>query len=947
MIQATILLLLFSISSISTYNLKPYFSFTKNANSLNNKGTCQPHLLTKRSVLLSSSSKSDGVDNPMNPERYTEKAWDAIAKLPEYADKYNTQYIEASLIMKSLLSEGPNGLAYRIISKAGSDPKKMERNVEDHLSKQPKASGTENKAAGPTMMQFLTKANEFKREFGDQYIAIEHMILALSVTDGYTKKAFLDAGCSTTVLKEAVNSIRGNNKVTSRTADVNYEALEKYSRDLTKAAMEGKLDPVIGRDDEIRRTIQILSRRTKNNPILLGEPGVGKTAIAEGLAQRIVNGDVPEPLKDRRLVSLDMGALIAGAKFRGEFEERLKAVLNEVQASNGKIVLFIDEIHTVVGAGGAEGVMDAGNLLKPMLARGELKCIGATTLKEYKLYIEKDKALERRFQQVFVDQPSVEDTISILRGLKEKYELHHGVRITDAALVAAATLSHRYISERFLPDKAIDLVDEAAAKLNIEVTSKPQEVDELDRRIIQLEMERLSIARDEAGTPRLATLDSQIETLQKQQQEIKGRWDLQRAGVNRVQEIKNQIDTMLTQIATAERNYDLNAAAVLKYGKLPELKNQLKVEEELYSTSTGRIVRDVVSEDDIAGIVSSWTGIPMSKLLEGELKKLLKLQDELDKRVVGQQAATKVVAEAIQRSRAGMSDPSKPIATLAFLGPTGVGKTELCKALARFMFDTEEAMVRIDMSEYMEQHSVSRLVGAPPGYIGFEEGGQLTEAVRRRPYSVVLFDEMEKAHPDVFNILLQLLDDGRLTDSKGNTVNFRNCIIIFTSNVGSQAILDVDATNEDSVRNVVMAALKERFRPEFLNRIDEFVTFRSLGMEQLIPIVSLELEKVSQRLKDRELSLVATDAAKVWLADIGHDPMYGARPLKRTIQREVETPIAKMILANSFPKGSTVMVDAHPGDSALTITSVLNAITDDNEMLANTTEGAVYENVMQ
>merc|ERR1711871_1130901 len=786
-------------------------------------------------------------------------------------------------------------------------------------------------------MGTLKKAMEYKREFGDSFITIEHLVLSIADIDGPVKSELRKMKITQESLKDAVKQIRGKNKVTSRNPEAAYEALDKYARDLTAAAREGKLDPVIGRDDEIRRAIQILSRRTKNNPILLGEPGVGKTAIAEGLAQRIVDGDVPDTLKGRQLLSLDLGALVAGAKFRGEFEERLKAVLNEVQQAEGQIVLFIDEIHTVVGAGGGEGSMDAGNLLKPMLARGELRCIGATTLKEYKTNIEKDKALERRFRQVYVGQPTVEDTVAILRGLKEKYEIHHGVRITDASLVAAAQLSHRYISERFLPDKAIDLVDEAAAKLNIEVTSKPQAIDELDRKIIQLQMERLSLARDEAGSKRLSNLDDQIATIQRQQEELRSRWELERSGVTKIQEIKEQIDGVQTEIAKAEREYDLNTAAVLKYGKLPELQKQLEVEEDLYASKRGsasvskgdRLLRDTVSEDDIASIVATWTGIPVSKLLEGEMQKLLRLQEELDKRVIGQQEATQVVAEAVQRSRAGMADPTKPIATLAFLGPTGVGKTELCKALADFMFDSEDAIVRVDMSEYMEAHAVSRLVGAPPGYVGFDDGGQLTEAVRRRPYSVVLFDEMEKAHPDVFNILLQLLDDGRLTDSKSNTVNFRNCIIIFTSNVGSSNILDVDlASDEDgratAVQSKVMEALRAQFRPEFLNRIDEFVTFKSLGVEQLKPIVSLEMNRVAARLKDRNLDINITDGARDYLARIGYDPVYGARPLKRTIQREIETPLAKRILAGDFPADSCVLVDYSPIDDRIVLTSVPN-----------------------
>jgi ATP-dependent Clp protease ATP-binding subunit ClpB len=877
-------------------------------------------------------ASSSGVENPMNPNLYTEKAWDSVAKLPQYAEKYTIQYVEASLLLKSLLDDGPDGLAQRIISKAGGNAKKIDASLESHFKKQPKVVGADNKIMGKTMLECLTKANNFKIDMGDQFVSVEHLLLASADTDGITKSVFSENGITQKQLKDAVMQIRGTNKVSSRNPENTYEALKKYSRDLTEAAAEGKLDPVIGRDDEIRRTIQILSRRTKNNPILIGEPGVGKTAIAEGLAQRIIRGDVPETLKGRTLMSLDMGALVAGAKYRGEFEERLKAVLAEVQASEGQIVLFIDEIHTVVGAGGgAEGAMDAGNILKPMLARGELRCIGATTLKEYKLHIEKDKALERRFQQVYVSQPNVEDTISILRGLKEKYELHHGVRITDMALVSAATLSHRYISERFLPDKAIDLVDEAAAKLNIEVTSKPVAIDELERRVVQLQMERLSIARDDANSPRLVQLDETLNSLQKQTEELKRKWELERAGVNRLQELKNQIDSTLNQISKLEREYDLTQAATLKYGILPKLRKELEDEEQIMArneTVVNRMIRDTVTEDDIAAVVSSWTGVPINKLLEAESKKLLRLQEELDKRVIGQSAATKVVAEAVQRSRAGMSDPNKPIATLAFLGPTGVGKTELCKALARFLFDTEDAMVRIDMSEYMESHSVSRLIGAPPGYIGFEDGGQLTEAVRRRPYSVVLFDEMEKAHPDVFNVMLQLLDDGRLTDSKGNVVNFKNTIVIFTSNVGSTDIMNMassSASDAIAVKAKVLEAMRAKFRPEFLNRIDEFVIFESLGIDQLIPIVSLELKKVEKRLLDKDIALSVTDGAKAWVGELGFDPTFGARPLKRTIQREVETPIARGILGGKYPPGSTILVDAKAGDASLTISSYLDS----------------------
>lgn len=909
---------------------------------------------------MSTAAGGSGVENPMNPNLYTEKAWDAIAKSPQFCEKYSTQYVEAPLLMKSLLDEGPGGLTQRIFQKAQVDVPTLDKKIEAYLNKLPKVSDTSNKMMGKSMETTLKKATELKKEFGDSFISIEHLVLAITDIDGPVKSELKSLKVSQQQLKDAVLAIRGKNKVTSKNPEVSYEALEKYGRDLTQAAMDGKLDPVIGRDDEIRRAVQILSRRTKNNPILLGEPGVGKTAIAEGLAQRIADGDVPDSLQGRQLISLDMGALIAGAKFRGEFEERLKAVLNEVQQAEGQIVLFIDEIHTVVGAGGGEGSMDAGNLLKPMLARGELRCIGATTLKEYKLYIEKDKALERRFQQVFVDQPTVEDTISILRGLREKYEIHHGVRITDSALVAAAMLSDRYISERFLPDKAIDLVDEAAARLKIDLTSKPEIIDEIDRKLIQLQMERLSIARDNEDTTRLESVDKQIASLTREQQQLTDAWNAERSGVNRLQEIKNQIDQANTELAKAEREYDLNAAAVLKYGKLPELQKALTEEEDrVDSTSKSKkdsLISDTVSEDGIAEIVAKWTGIPMNNLLEDDAVKLLRLQEELEKRVVGQHEATQIVAEAIQRSRAGMADPSKPIASLAFLGPTGVGKTELCKALAKFMFDTEEAMVRIDMSEYMESHSVARLVGAPPGYVGFEEGGQLTEAVRRRPYSVLLFDEMEKAHPDVFNILLQLLDDGRLTDSKGNTVNFRNCIVIFTSNVGSSSILDLDSNMGDNAMDVtdpklkqgmikdrVMQALREKFRPEFLNRIDEFITFKSLGLEQLVPIVSLELEKVNARLKEKKLRLQATDAAKEWLANVGYDPSYGARPLKRTIQRNIETPVAKVILSGEAKENSALLIDKTSSDSDLVIT----VIPDDTGIGVESAGLSEDENVMQ
>ena len=891
-----------------------------------------PPLMLASSKLMtrafsSSESPGNGSSFPSdlnNPNSYTEQSYSALTKLPIHAKSFGIQYMETPLLLHLLFAEGRAGLCSRICETASTGSSdKIQQALEKHIKSQPKVSGSQP-VMGRSLLALFQDAAELRKQMGDSYISIEHLVLAAAKSTTYFKgdMAYKD-------IEEAVVKIRGgpNKKITSRNPEVTYEALSKYARDLTEAAKEGKLDPVIGRDGEIRRTIQILSRRTKNNPVLLGEPGVGKTAVAEGLAQRIISGDVPDTLKNRTLMSLDMGLLVAGAKFRGEFEERLKAVLNEVQSAEGQIVLFIDELHTVVGAGGGEGSMDAGNLLKPMLARGELRCIGATTTKEYKMYIEKDKALERRFQQVMVQQPSVEDTISILRGLKEKYEIHHGVRITDAALVAAATLSERYISERFLPDKAIDLVDEAAAKMSIEVSSKPEAIDEIDRKIIQLEMERMSLARDDVGSKRLEVLDNDIAELKRKSESLTNRWDLERSGVNKIQELMNQLDAAQTEMLRAEREADFSKAGELKYGKIPALEKDLAIEEQLYAEKQDvtvallpgeqdmeqeeRLLRDTVTEDDIAHIVSSWTRIPVSKLLEGEMQKLLHLQEDLDSRIIGQPEATRIVAEAIQRSRAGMSDPSKPIATLVFLGPTGVGKTELCKSLASVLFDSEDSIVRIDMSEYMEQHSVSRLVGAPPGYIGHEDGGQLTEAVRRKPYAVVLFDEMEKANPEVFNILLQLLDDGRLTDSKGNLVNFRNTIVIFTSNVGSADILHC-AGDDEKTKEAVMKALKHQFRPEFLNRIDEFVNFHSLGTEQLRSIVDIEMKRVRGRLKDRDIHIDMTEAAKEWLAKISYDPNFGARPLKRTIVREIETPMSRLLLSKKLAPGTVIHI-SHEG----------------------------------
>ena len=850
---------------------------------------------------------------PNNPNQFTEKAWEALARTPELVKAAQQQQLESEHLMKALL-EQESGLASSLFNKAGVSVAKLRDRTDEFISRQPKISGSGgNVYLGRSLDTLLDRAETYRKEYGDEFISIEHLILGYVKDDRFGKNLLQEFKLSEGKLKDIITQVRGNNKVTDQNPEGKYEALEKYGRDLTEAARQGKLDPVIGRDDEIRRTIQILSRRTKNNPVLIGEPGVGKTAIAEGLAQRIITGDVPQSLKDRQLISLDMGALIAGAKFRGEFEERLKAVLKEVTDSNGKVILFIDEIHTVVGAGATQGSMDAGNLLKPMLARGELRCIGATTLDEYRKYLEKDAALERRFQQVYVDQPTVEDTVSILRGLKERYEVHHGVKISDSALVAAATLSTRYISDRFLPDKAIDLVDEAAAKLKMEITSKPEELDEIDRRILQLEMERLSLQKESnsASIERLERLEKDLANLKEQQNALNAQWQSEKGVIGSIQKIKEQIDKVNIEIQQAELKYDLNRAAELKYSKLTELQKQLQqAESQLSATqTTGKsLLREEVTEGDIAEIISKWTGIPISKLVESEMQKLLHLEDELHKRVIGQDEAVTAVADAIQRSRAGLADPNRPVASFIFLGPTGVGKTELAKALAAYLFDTEEAIVRIDMSEYMEKHAVSRLIGAPPGYVGYDEGGQLTEAVRRRPYSVILFDEIEKAHPDVFNIMLQILDDGRVTDAQGHTVDFKNSVIIMTSNVGSQYILDVAGDNEQ-MRSRVMEAMRGTFRPEFLNRIDEMIIFHGLSKTELRQIVQLQVKRLEKRLAERKMSLKLSEGAIDFLAEIGYDPVYGARPLKRGIQRELETQMAKGILRGDFADGDTIFVD--------------------------------------
>ncbi|WP_324281864.1 ATP-dependent chaperone ClpB [Cyanobacterium aponinum UTEX 3222] len=851
---------------------------------------------------------------PTNPQQFTEKAWEAIVKTPDIAKQSQHQQIESEHLLKSLLEQ--QGLATSIFNKADISLTRLRDRTDEFINRQPKVKNVSDSVyLGKSLDTLLDRAEKYRKEFEDDFISIEHIILGYAQDDRFGKNLLREFNLDENKLKTIIKEIRGSQKVTDQNPEGKYESLTKYGRDLTELARQGKLDPVIGRDDEVRRTIQILSRRTKNNPVLIGEPGVGKTAIVEGLAQRIINRDVPESLLDRTLIALDMGALIAGAKYRGEFEERLKAVLKEVTESEGNIILFIDEIHTVVGAGATQGAMDAGNLLKPMLARGELRCIGATTLDEYRKYIEKDAALERRFQSVYVGEPNVIDTISILRGLKERYEVHHGVKIADNALVAAAMLSNRYITDRFLPDKAIDLVDESAAKLKMEITSKPEELDEVDRKILQLEMERLSLKKedDPASKERLAKLEQELGNLKEQQSAFNAQWQSEKDIIDEIRNLRESIERVNVEIQQAERDYDYNKAAELRYGKLNDLQQQIKDKETALAEkqTTGKsLLREEVEESDIAEIISKWTGIPISKLVESEKEKLLHLESQLHERVIGQDEAVIAVSEAIQRSRAGLSDPNRPTASFIFLGPTGVGKTELAKALAGILFDTEEAIVRIDMSEYMEKHTVSRLMGAPPGYVGYEEGGQLTEAIRRRPYSVVLFDEIEKAHPDVFNVMLQILDDGRLTDSQGRTVDFSNTIIIMTSNIGSQFILDVsgDDSKYEQMRSRVMDAMRANFRPEFLNRIDEIIIFHSLEKSQLRHIVKLQVARLETRLAEQKLSLSLSESALDFLAEIGYDPVYGARPLKRAVQKYLETAIAKSILKGEFKDGDTIFV---------------------------------------
>jgi ATP-dependent Clp protease ATP-binding subunit ClpB len=779
--------------------------------------------------------------------------------------------------------------------------------------------------------KLFADAEEQAKQLKDEFLSVEHLLQAALADAGAVGRILRESGLTRDKLDSAIAQVRGAQRVTTQNPEATYEALDRYGRDLTKAASDGKLDPVIGRDEEIRRVIQVLSRRTKNNPVLIGEPGVGKTAIAEGLAQRIVRGDVPEGLKNRRVVSLDLGSLVAGAKYRGEFEERLKAVLKEVQESQGEIILFIDELHTVVGAGKSEGAMDAGNLLKPMLARGELHCIGATTLDEYRKYIEKDAALERRFQPVMVDQPTVEDTISILRGLRERYEVHHGVRIKDSALVAAAVLSNRYISDRFLPDKAIDLVDESAAKLRTEIDSMPSALDESLRRLMQLEIEREALKKetDEASRDRLAKIEAELAALKAETDQVKAQWQAEKGGVDKLRELREQLEQTKTDIDKAEREYDLNRAAALKYGKLIEIQKAITAAETRPVDADGKtaspLLKEEVTEEDIAQVVARWTGVPVAKLLEGELQKLLSLEAELHKRVIGQDEAVSAVAEAVMRARAGLKDPARPIGSFIFLGPTGVGKTELARALADYLFDDERAMIRIDMTEYQEKHSVSRLIGAPPGYVGYDEGGQLTEAIRRRPYSVILFDEIEKGHPDVFNVLLQILDDGRLTDGQGRVVDFKNTIIVMTSNLGSARILDYRGDYSggqfEMMKLAVMEELRKFFRPEFLNRVDETIVFHALSEEHLKQIVEIQLGGLRKRLAERKIELTLTDSARQHLVRLGNDPTYGARPLKRAIQKEIETAIAKRILAGIVRDGESVTVDYDRSTGGLSFTS--------------------------
>ncbi|MGE5842176.1 MAG: ATP-dependent chaperone ClpB [Deltaproteobacteria bacterium] len=856
----------------------------------------------------------------MRFDKFTLKSQEMIQNAQHLAERFGQQQIEPEHLARALM-EQEEGVIPPLFGKIGANQNQILKELESILERMPSVSGagTGQVYLSPRAKAVLDRAFAEAEQMKDEYVSLEHILLAvLEEKDGKAARAFAAAGVTREAVLNALVEIRGGQRITDQNPEDKYQALERFSRDLTAMAAKGSLDPVVGRDDEIRRVIQVLSRRTKNNPVLIGEPGVGKTAIVEGLAQRIVQGDVPETLKGKRVVALDMGALIAGAKYRGEFEDRLKAVLKEVTDAHGSIILFIDEMHTLVGAGAAEGAVDASNMLKPALARGELRCVGATTIKEYRKHIEKDAALERRFQPVLVEEPSVEDTISILRGLKEKYEVHHGVRIKDSALVAAAALSHRYITDRFLPDKAIDLIDEATSRLRIEIDSMPAEIDAIQRKITQLEIEReaLKKEKDRASRERLEKLEKELADLKAQKEEMAGHWRREKEGISKIREIKEKLESTKTEAQLAERQGDLSRAAELKYGTLIALEKSLEQEKKNLEQLQGdrKMLKEEVDSEDIAEVVAKWTGIPVSRLLEGEREKLLRMEDRLERRVIGQKKAIVAVANAVRRARSGLQDPNRPIGSFIFLGPTGVGKTELGRALAEFLFDDEKYMIRLDMSEYMEKHSVARLIGAPPGYVGYEEGGQLTEAVRRHPYSVVLFDEIEKAHPDVFNALLQILDDGRMTDGKGRTVDFKNTVIIMTSNVGSQWIYEMAGKSSKEMESRVMDALRSTFRPEFLNRVDEIVIFNSLGTEETKKIVDIQITYLSKRLEGNKITLTLTDRAREFVAKTGFDPVYGARPLKRTIQHMIQDSLAVKILDGSIKEGDRVIVDVEKGD---------------------------------